>query len=449
MSRQSHTSTRTSAAPQQAAAGHTGKTLPAVPVLAQNEASPISEPTGSEYEPITQRKAVAPFQLKKNDTGIPDDLKTGIEQLSGMDISDVRVYYNSARPAQLQAHAYAQGNNIHIGPGQEKHLPHEAWHVVQQRQGRVKATRQMKRGVMVNDDPLLEQEADVMGAKALSTGKSGQEEALQLVSAKSHGDQVIQRVWDNYESDDSDHTEGSAPELLIDWSELRSQAFSRVPQAVLFNIFYNLAEHLYHKAGYGSPDRELMVGSFIKWFTGGVHTRSMFKRLIGLEHVINDKDETGNIIQLARTGNTYSVNGGYQGTSNGTGYENVIYYRDGDGNIDFGENPANIVAAYNSSEDPEIDAKDIVWSDPIDYSSKVQMNNDLTDNEKGIMPSGKSVTLKSASRSQHFAIADMLYSNSRGGTWTWHHLSPRYNMILVDMKVHAKHGHNGGVHLWT
>lgn len=420
-----------------------------MPVLAQNEASSLSESTESEYEPIAQRKAVAPFQLKKNETGIPDDLKTGIEQLSGMDMSDVRVHYNSAQPAQLQAHAYAQGNNIHIGPGQEKHLPHEAWHVVQQRQGRVKATRQMKRGVMVNDDPSLEQEADVMGAKALSTGKSGQQEPVQRVSANGQDHHIIQRVWDSYESDDSDHTEGSAPEQLIDWSELRVQAFSRVPQAVLFNIFYNLAEHLYLKAGYGSPDRELMVGSFIKWFSGGIYTRSMFKRLIGLEHVINDKDETSNIIQLARTGNTYSVNGGYQGTSNGTAYENVIYYRDGGGNINFGVNPANIVAAYNSTEDPEIDANDIVWSDPVDYSSQVQMNNDLNDTEKGIMPSGKSVTLKSASRPQHFAIADMLYSNSRGGTWTWHHLSPRYYMVLVDMRVHAKHGHNGGVLLWT
>lgn len=35
---------------------------------------------------------------------------------------------------------YSQGTDIHIGPGQEKHLPHEAWHVVQQKQGRVKPT---------------------------------------------------------------------------------------------------------------------------------------------------------------------------------------------------------------------------------------------------------------------------------------------------------------------
>ena len=38
----------------------------------------------------------------------------------------------ASQPAQLQAHAYAQGSNIFIAPGQERHLPHEAWHVVQQ-----------------------------------------------------------------------------------------------------------------------------------------------------------------------------------------------------------------------------------------------------------------------------------------------------------------------------
>ncbi|GAL35435.1 translation initiation factor 2 [Vibrio maritimus] len=82
-------------------------------------------------------------------------------------MDDVKVHYNSSKPAQLQAHAYAQGSNIHIGPGQEKHLAHEAWHVVQQKQGRVKPTMQMKGKVNINDDASLEREADVMGAKAL------------------------------------------------------------------------------------------------------------------------------------------------------------------------------------------------------------------------------------------------------------------------------------------
>jgi hypothetical protein len=85
-----------------------------------------------------------PIQKKSNKTGLPDNLKAGIENLSGLSMDDVKVHYNSAKPAGLQAHAYAQGSQIHLAPGQEKHLPHEAWHVVQQKQGRVKPTLQMK-----------------------------------------------------------------------------------------------------------------------------------------------------------------------------------------------------------------------------------------------------------------------------------------------------------------
>lgn len=101
-----------------------------------------------------------------NRTGMPDGLKRGIEAMSGLDMSHTRVHRNSSKPAQLQAFAYAQGSDIYLGPGQEKHLPHEAWHVVQQAQGRVKATTQRKSGIQINDDVGLESEADVMGASA-------------------------------------------------------------------------------------------------------------------------------------------------------------------------------------------------------------------------------------------------------------------------------------------
>ncbi len=85
--------------------------------------------------------------------------------MSGISMDDVKVNFNSPQPAQLNASAFAQGSDIHLGTGQEKHLPHEAWHVVQQKQGRVGATVQMA-GVPVNDDPALEREADQMGAHA-------------------------------------------------------------------------------------------------------------------------------------------------------------------------------------------------------------------------------------------------------------------------------------------
>ncbi len=105
----------------------------------------------------------------KNKTGLPSNLKAGVEKLSGLSMDDVKVHYNSDQPAQLNAEAYAQGTAIHIAPGQEKHLPHEAWHVVQQKQGRVKPTMQMKEAIDINDDAALEVEADIMGTKAVQS----------------------------------------------------------------------------------------------------------------------------------------------------------------------------------------------------------------------------------------------------------------------------------------
>jgi len=109
-------------------------------------------------------------QARPNRTGLPDKLKVGVESLSGLSLDDVNVHYNSPKPAQLRALAYAQGAEIHLGPGQEQHLPHEAWHVVQQAQGRVQPTMQMQGNVPVNDDGALESEADAMGARALASG---------------------------------------------------------------------------------------------------------------------------------------------------------------------------------------------------------------------------------------------------------------------------------------
>ena len=116
-------------------------------------------------------------QREENKTGLPDGLKSGMESISGMSLSDVKVHRNSDKPAQLQAHAYAQGTDIHLGPGQEKHLPHELGHVVQQKEGRVKPTVQLKGKVNINDDSGLEKEADVLGQKANSVGKTTEKES--------------------------------------------------------------------------------------------------------------------------------------------------------------------------------------------------------------------------------------------------------------------------------
>lgn len=98
--------------------------------------------------------------------GLPEGLQTVMEAMSGFSLSDVVVHRNSAEPARLGALAYTQGSQIHLGPGEERHLPHEAWHVVQQKQGRVSPTRHLKGAVPLNDSAALEGEADAMGARA-------------------------------------------------------------------------------------------------------------------------------------------------------------------------------------------------------------------------------------------------------------------------------------------
>lgn len=118
----------------------------------------------------TQQEAVQ-REEKLNNTGLPDNLKTGIEKLSGYSMDDVRVHYNSGKPAQLQALAYTQGTDIHMAPGQEKHLPHEAWHVVQQKQGRVQPTMQLQ-GMNVNYNEGLEREADLMEVNSANDDQS-------------------------------------------------------------------------------------------------------------------------------------------------------------------------------------------------------------------------------------------------------------------------------------
>jgi len=113
-----------------------------------------------------RRKNVEPVKMK-NETGLPDNLKAGIEDLSGFAMDDVRVHFNSDKPAAVKALAYTQGTDIYVAPGQEQHLPHEAWHVAQQMAGRVHPTVAVG-GMPLNDSAELEHEADMMGAKANS-----------------------------------------------------------------------------------------------------------------------------------------------------------------------------------------------------------------------------------------------------------------------------------------
>lgn len=80
--------------------------------------------------------------LKKYGAGIPEKMKVHIQ------INSDKIHYlviprdttdnDEVSDLELQAiaggaaNAYSHGSTIHVSPGQEKYLPHEAWHVKQQ-----------------------------------------------------------------------------------------------------------------------------------------------------------------------------------------------------------------------------------------------------------------------------------------------------------------------------
>jgi Domain of unknown function (DUF4157) len=156
---------------------------PPVQKMTKEEEKPVQKMAKEEEKPPVQKMAAPTEEKPKRSSGtihssnheeaqeqtacLPDRLKMGIEALSGISMDDVKVHYNSLKPRQIGALAYTQGTDIYLAPGQEQHLSHEAWHVVQQKQGRVAPTMQAK-GLGVNDDRGLEQEATAMGQKAAS-----------------------------------------------------------------------------------------------------------------------------------------------------------------------------------------------------------------------------------------------------------------------------------------
>ncbi|MDB9150853.1 DUF4157 domain-containing protein [Parabacteroides distasonis] len=82
--------------------------------------------------------------------------------------------------SEKKALAYAQGTDIHVAPRQEKYLPHETLHVVQQKQGKVRLTTQVNDNV--NNDTGLEKEAGIMSGVALSCVDNKNNETLKATS---------------------------------------------------------------------------------------------------------------------------------------------------------------------------------------------------------------------------------------------------------------------------
>lgn len=107
---------------------------------------------------VIQKAEERPKRQGPNLTGIPAQMKMDFERRSGLSFDDVRVHYNSDKPARIGALAYTQGTQVYMGPGQNRHLGHELVHVVQQKQGVVKPTG-TKNNLWVNEEARLEEQA--------------------------------------------------------------------------------------------------------------------------------------------------------------------------------------------------------------------------------------------------------------------------------------------------
>jgi len=94
--------------------------------IQQKPKNKMSEGMTGDKEEAVQTKSSAgavPSSSKTNTTnptGLPSPLKGGLERISGLDLSAVRVQRNSSGPGSLNSLAWAQGRNVHLGPGKSR-----------------------------------------------------------------------------------------------------------------------------------------------------------------------------------------------------------------------------------------------------------------------------------------------------------------------------------------
>ncbi|MBE0370304.1 HNH endonuclease [Pseudoalteromonas aurantia] len=149
--------------------------------------------------------------------------------------------------------------------------------------------------------------------------------------------------------------------------------------------------------------------------------------------------EGGGAIQLARKPDAWS------GPKDVGGHKDLWYFRDGGGNIDF-QTPLN---NHGSKDDDK-------------SSMKASKHTALDTFTKGGALVDLGTVYDTKNRTEHFKRANTICNNKgikvNGGlfpiagvspdNWTWHHLSAKYRMILVNREAHRRFGHNGGVHIW-
>ncbi len=109
---------------------------------------------------------------------LPGEVQAKMETSFGQDFSGVTIHKDSTSAQDINAKAYTQGNHIHFAPGEynpqskegQELIGHELSHVVQQGQGKVGPGEIHSKGLEINQDEVLEKEADQMG-KLASEGK--------------------------------------------------------------------------------------------------------------------------------------------------------------------------------------------------------------------------------------------------------------------------------------
>jgi hypothetical protein len=359
-----------------------------------------------------------PIQNRENTTGMPDEIKTKMEKAFNTDFSGIKIHANSQKAPEVGALAYTQGNDVHFAPGQfmpktssgQQLLGHELAHVEQQRAGKVKPTNRVA-GLPVNDDPALEREADAMGGKAAQM-------KLQEAITKSSKMAVQKKNSTNHLPEDTKSNAIIQNKLELDSDDSKADDIDGHESGKENKARWPKKGELKGKA-------ESEFESAIK---GNKELESIYYGNISVQKKKNTSLVNQEVLQLLTDDkkiDSAAVQSGY--------YQ---YDYDAKGNIDdFGDN--------RSQSKPK-------GGNPIG-SPVVNLDYGTTVSGTGEMRSGRIVNIVGASRSQHFSIADQINDNApaeRTGKWTWHHLTPKYQMVWVDMRVHGGFGHNGGFSLW-
>ncbi|PTX61611.1 uncharacterized protein DUF4157 [Kordia periserrulae] len=138
-------------------------------IIQKKEKSSFVKPVGD------TTKFSPPSISGKQNKSLPSKLQSNMESSFGHDFSNVGIHTNSQKAVQMNARAFTQNEQVHFAPGEfnpnsaggQNLIGHEFTHIAQQRAGVVKPTKMLKKGVMVNDDKSLENEADTLGKKAV------------------------------------------------------------------------------------------------------------------------------------------------------------------------------------------------------------------------------------------------------------------------------------------